>query len=152
MSKDVVVLSAARSAIGAFGGSLSTMEPAELAGIVMKEAIARSDVDPALIGNAVVGTVIPTDSRYGYVSRVASIQAGLPMDSVAMQVSRLCSSGLQGIVTAASYEYGNTFVIVSGLLNMLVALDDFRRPNCQRLERVARERVQCRERGHDHIA
>jgi acetyl-CoA C-acetyltransferase len=69
MRKDVVVLSAARSAIGAFGGSLSTMEPAELAGIVMKEIIARSAVNPALIGNAVVGTVIPTDSRYGYVAR-----------------------------------------------------------------------------------
>ncbi|PUA18572.1 acetyl-CoA C-acyltransferase family protein [Glaciimonas sp. PCH181] len=112
MSKEVVVLSAVRSAIGAFGGSLSTMEPAELAGTVMKEAIARSGVDPKLIGNAIVGTCIPTDSRYAYVSRVASIQAGLPMDSVAMQVSRLCSSGLQGIVTAAQnimlgdFDYG----------------------------------------------
>lgn len=112
MSKEVVVLSAVRSAIGAFGGSLSTMEPAELAGTVMKEAIARSGVDPQLIGNAIVGTCIPTDSRYAYVSRVASIQAGLPMDSVAMQVSRLCSSGLQGIVTAAQnimlgdFDYG----------------------------------------------
>lgn len=112
MSKDVVVLSAVRSAIGAFGGSLSTMEPAELAGIVMKEAIARSGVDANLIGNAVVGTCIPTDARYAYVSRVASIQAGLPMDSIAMQVSRLCSSGLQGIVTAAQnillgdFDYG----------------------------------------------
>ena len=94
MSREVVVLSAVRSAIGGFGGSLSTMEPAELAGLVMKEAIARSGVDAALIGNAVVGNCIPTDSRYAYVSRVAAIQAGLPMDSVAMQVSRLCSSGL----------------------------------------------------------
>ncbi|MBC7455409.1 MAG: acetyl-CoA C-acyltransferase family protein [Massilia sp.] len=101
MTREVVVLSAVRSAIGGFGGSLSTMEPAELAGLVMKEAIARSGVDAQLIGNAVVGNCIPTDSRYAYVSRVASIQAGLPMDSIAMQVSRLCSSGLQGIVTAA---------------------------------------------------
>ena len=112
MSKEVVVLSAARSAIGTFGGSLSNMEPAELAGLVMKEAIARSGVAPELIGNAVVGHCIPTDSRYAYVSRVAAIQAGLPMDSVAMQVSRLCSSGLQGIVTAAQnimlgdFDYG----------------------------------------------
>ena len=112
MTKEVVVLSAVRSAIGGFGGSLSTMEPAELAGIVMKEAIARSGVEAALIGNAVVGNCIPTDSRYAYVSRVASIQAGLPMNSVAMQVNRLCSSGLQGIVTAAQnimlgdFDYG----------------------------------------------
>jgi acetyl-CoA C-acetyltransferase len=101
MSKDVVVLSAVRSAIGTFGGALSTIEPPELAGMVMKEAITRSGVDADLIGNAVVGTCIPTDGRYAYVSRVASIQAGMPMDSIAMQVSRLCSSGLQGIVTAA---------------------------------------------------
>jgi acetyl-CoA C-acetyltransferase len=101
MSREVVVLSAVRSAIGTYGGSLSSMEPAELAGAVMKEAISRSGVEPAKIGNAVVGHCIPTDSRYAYVSRVASIQAGLPMDSIAMQVSRLCSSGLQGIVTAS---------------------------------------------------
>lgn len=101
MTQDVVVLSAVRSAVGTFGGSLATMEPSELAGIVMKEAIARAGVDPQLIGNAVVGNCIPTDARYAYVSRVASIQAGLPMDSIAMQVSRLCSSGLQGIVSAA---------------------------------------------------
>ena len=63
MSKEVVVLSAARSAIGAFGGSLSNMEPAELAGIVMKEAIVRSGVDPQPLGNAVDGNRIPTDSR-----------------------------------------------------------------------------------------
>ena len=112
MTKEVVVLSAARSAIGAFGGSLSNMEPSELAGLVMKGAIERSGVDPKLIGNAIVGNCIPTDSRYAYVSRVASIQAGLPMDSIAMQVSRLCSSGLQGIVTAAQnimlgdFDYG----------------------------------------------
>jgi acetyl-CoA C-acetyltransferase len=112
MSKDVVVLSAVRSAIGTFQGSLAAMEPAELAGAVMKEAIACSGVEAQLIGNAVVGTCIPTDSRYAYVSRVASIQAGMPMDSVAMQVSRLCSSGLQGIVTAAQnimlgdFDYG----------------------------------------------
>jgi acetyl-CoA C-acetyltransferase len=101
MSRDVVVLSAVRSAIGTFGGSLAWIEPCELAGIVMKESIARSSVDPKEINYVTVGTVIPTDSRFGYVSRVASIQAGLPMDSIAMQVSRLCSSGLQAIVTSA---------------------------------------------------
>jgi acetyl-CoA C-acetyltransferase len=90
-----------RSAIGTFGGSLANIEPSELAGTVMKEAVVRSGVDPKQINYVTVGNVIPTDSRYAYVSRVASIQAGLPMDSVAMQVSRLCSSGLQAIVTTA---------------------------------------------------
>jgi acetyl-CoA C-acetyltransferase len=102
MSKrDVVVLGAARSAIGTFGGSLADTEPAELAGIVMKEAVARSGVDPKSINYVTVGNCIPTESRYPYVARVASIQAGLPMDSVAMAVNRLCSSGLQGVVTTA---------------------------------------------------
>ena len=101
MSRDVVVLSAVRSAIGTFNGSLSSFEPSELGGIVMKEAVARSGVDPALINYITVGNTIPTDSRYGYVARVASIQAGLPMESVAMALNRLCSSGLQAIVTTA---------------------------------------------------
>ena len=101
MSRDVVVLSAVRSPIGAFGGALADMDPCDLASAVMKEAIARSNVDPAQINYVTVGTTMPVDSRYAYVSRVASIQAGLPMDSVAMQVSRLCASGLQGIVTTA---------------------------------------------------
>ncbi|WP_415883902.1 acetyl-CoA C-acyltransferase family protein [Neptuniibacter sp. QD72_48] len=101
MTKEVVVLSAVRSAIGAFGGSLSTMEPAELAGQVMKEAVNRSGADPEKINYVTVGNCIPTESRYAYVARVAAIQAGLPMESVAMSVNRLCSSGLQGIVTTA---------------------------------------------------
>jgi acetyl-CoA C-acetyltransferase len=99
--REVVVLSAVRSAIGTFGGSLANIEPCELAGTVMKEAVVRSGVDPKQINYVTVGNCIPTDSRYAYISRVASIQAGLPMDSVAMQVSRLCSSGLQAIVTSA---------------------------------------------------
>ncbi len=102
MSKrDVVVLGAARSAIGTFAGALADIEPAELAGTVMKEAVKRSGVDPKAINYVTVGNTIPTDSRFAYVARVASIQAGLPMDSVAMSVNRLCSSGLQGIVTTA---------------------------------------------------
>ncbi len=99
--RDVVVLGAARSAIGTFGGALADMEPAELAGLVMKEAVLRSGVDPKAINYVTVGNTIPTEKRFAYVARVASIQAGLPMDSVAMSVNRLCSSGLQGIVTTA---------------------------------------------------
>jgi acetyl-CoA C-acetyltransferase len=101
LSKSVVVLSAARSAVGTFGGSLADIDPPELAGTVMKAAVERSAVDPQRISHVTVGNVMPTDSRYAYVARVASIQAGLPMDSVAMGVNRLCSSGLQGIVTTA---------------------------------------------------
>ena len=112
MSRNVVVLSAVRSAVGTFGGSLSQMEPHELAGTVMKEAVVRSTVDPEQINYVTVGNCIPTDSRYAYVARVASIQAGLSMESVAMAVNRLCSSGLQAIVSTSQsimlgdYDYG----------------------------------------------
>ena len=101
MSRDVVVLSAARSAIGAFAGGLSHLEPQELGGIIMKAAVERSGVDPDRIGSVTVGNCIPTDARFAYVSRVCAIQAGLPMTSVAQTVNRLCSSALQGIVTTA---------------------------------------------------
>ena len=102
MSKrDVVVLGIARSAIGSFGGGLADIEPCELAGTVMKEAVTRSGVDPKAINYVTVGNTIPTESRFPYVARVASIQAGLSQESVAMALNRLCSSGLQAIVTTA---------------------------------------------------
>jgi acetyl-CoA C-acetyltransferase len=94
-------LGIARSAIGTFGGALADIEPCELAGTVMKEAVVRSGVDPKAINYVTVGNTIPTESRFPYVARVASIQAGLSTDSVAMAVNRLCSSGLQAIVTSA---------------------------------------------------
>jgi len=129
-NREVVVLSAVRSAIGTFGGSLADFEASELAGIVMKESVVRSGVDPQLINYVTVGNCMPTDSRYAYVSRVASIQAGLPMESVAMQVSRLCSSGLQGIVTTAQnimlgdadYGIGGGVEVMSKAAYMLPAL------------------------------
>jgi acetyl-CoA C-acetyltransferase len=99
--RDVVVLSAARSAIGTFNGALADIEPVDLAGQVMKAAVERAGVDPLKINHVTVGNVIPTESRFAYVARVAAIQAGLSKDSVAMAVNRLCSSGLQGIVTTA---------------------------------------------------
>ena len=89
------MLSAVRSAIGTFGGSLADIEPHELAGMVMKEAVKRSGVDPK-INYVTVGNCIPTERATPTSPRVASIQAGLPMESVAMAVNRLCSSGLQG--------------------------------------------------------
>ncbi len=115
MTREVVVLSAMRSPIGAFGGSLSSIEPAELAGTVMKEAVSRSNADPEKIHYVTVGNCIPTESRYPYVARVASIQAGLPMNSVAMAVNRLCASGLQAVVSSAQQiELGQCDYAVGG--------------------------------------
>jgi len=99
--REVVVLSAVRSAVGGFGGSLASLEPSELGGMVMKEAVARSHVDPEQINYTVVGNCIPAESRSPYVSRVASIQAGLPMSSVALTINRLCGSALQAVVSTS---------------------------------------------------
>jgi acetyl-CoA C-acetyltransferase len=90
-----------RSAVGGFGGSLKDMEPAELGGVVVKEAIARAGVDPKQVTFATVGNCIPTESRYPYVARVATIQGGMSMDSVAFAVNRLCGSAQQAIVNSA---------------------------------------------------
>lgn len=99
--REIVVLSAARSAVGAYGGSLKDLEPAELGALVIKETIARSGVDPKEISYAAVGNIMPTETRYPYVARVATIQGGLPMSSVAFAVNRLCGSAMQAVVSSA---------------------------------------------------
>ncbi|WP_126445870.1 acetyl-CoA C-acyltransferase family protein [Sulfuricystis multivorans] len=100
-SKEVVVLSAVRSAVGTFGGSLAGIEPAELGGLIVKAAIERAGVDPNQVSFAAVGNTIPTESRYPYVARVATIQGGMPMSSTAFAVNRLCGSAQQAIVNVA---------------------------------------------------
>lgn len=100
-NKEIVALSAVRSAVGAFGGSLSSLEPSELGGMVVKAAIERAGVDPKQVTFATVGNCIPTDSRYPYVSRVATIQGGMTMDSTVFAVNRLCGSAQQAIVSSA---------------------------------------------------
>jgi acetyl-CoA C-acetyltransferase len=100
-NKEVVALSAVRTAVGGFGGSLAGMEPAELGGLVVKEAIARAGVDPKQVTFATVGNCIPTESRYAYVARVATVQGGMSLDSVAFAVNRLCGSAQQAIVNSA---------------------------------------------------
>jgi acetyl-CoA C-acetyltransferase len=99
--REVVVLSAVRSAVGTFNGSLKDIEPAELGGLVVKEAIARAGVDAKQVTFATVGNCIPTEARYPYVARVATIQGGMSMDSVAFAVNRLCGSAQQAIVNCA---------------------------------------------------
>jgi acetyl-CoA C-acetyltransferase len=99
--REVVVLSAVRSAVGTFNGTLKDMEPAELGGLVIKEAIARAGVDAKQVTFATVGNCIPTEARYPYVARVATIQGGMGMDSVAFAVNRLCGSAQQAIVNSA---------------------------------------------------
>ena len=101
--RDVVILSGVRTAIGDYGGSLKDFPPSELGAKVIREAVARSKIDPASVGQVVFGNVIHTEPRDMYISRVAAVNAGLPHDTGAMTVNRLCGSGMQAIVSAAQY-------------------------------------------------
>lgn len=98
---DIYIVSGARTAIGSFGGGLASLRPAESGAIVIKEAIARAGIAPDKVQNVVIGTVVPTQPKDAYVSRVAAVNAGIPIEAPAMNVNRLCGSGLQAIVSAA---------------------------------------------------
>ena len=100
MSDDIVILSGARTAIGTFGGALAATPPTKLGSTVAAEAMARAGVDPAQIGHVVFGTVINTEPRDMYLSRVAAREAGVPDEVPAMNVNRLCGSGVQALVSA----------------------------------------------------
>ncbi len=98
---DIFIVSGARAAIGTFGGSLAGFRPAELGAIVMRAAIERAGLSGADVEAVVLGTVVPTQPKDMYASRVAAVTAGVPIDAPAMNVNRLCGSGLQAIVSAA---------------------------------------------------
>ncbi|MNF22423.1 Beta-ketothiolase BktB [compost metagenome] len=99
--QDVFVVAAARTAIGSFGGALKNVPLADLAGTVLKAALQRSGADPAAVGHVVMGNVIPTVPADAYLSRVAAMSAGIPKETSAFNVNRLCGSGLQAIICAA---------------------------------------------------
>jgi acetyl-CoA C-acetyltransferase len=103
---DVFLVSAVRTPIGAFGGALKNHKPGELAAHVTKAAIARAGVDSAAIGNFVLGNVIHTEPRDAYAARIAAIGAGIPQETPAHTVNRLCGSGLQAII-AARWQLGS---------------------------------------------
>ncbi|MFO1377348.1 MAG: acetyl-CoA C-acyltransferase family protein [Steroidobacteraceae bacterium] len=99
--QDIYVVGAARTAIGSFGGGLKDVPLAQLGTTVIKAAVGRAGVDAARIDHVVMGNVIPTEPRDAYLSRVAAMGAGIPQETPAFNVNRLCGSGLQAIVSAA---------------------------------------------------
>ena len=112
---EVYVVSGVRTAIGSFGGSLKEIPPSELASRVTAEAVRRASVAPADIGHVVFGQVVQTEPRDMYVSRVAAVDAGIPVETPALTVNRLCGSGLQAVVSAAqSIKLGDCDVAVAG--------------------------------------
>jgi acetyl-CoA C-acetyltransferase len=113
--REVVVLSGVRTAVGKYGGSLKDMPPADLGAAVVREAVSRSGVEPAEVGHTVFGNVIHTETRDMYLSRVASVNGGLPVETPAFTLNRLCGSGLQAIVSAAQLVMlGDTDVALAG--------------------------------------
>ncbi len=113
--REVVILSGVRTAIGDYGGSLKDLPPTELAAKVVKEALSRAKVDPKDVGQCVFGNVIHTEAKDMYLSRVACVNGGLPHDTGALTLNRLCGSGLQAIVSASQYILlGDTEAAVAG--------------------------------------
>ena len=113
--REIVVLSGVRTAIGDYGSALKDIPPSELAAQVIREAVKRAGVDPKQVGALALGNVIHTEAKDMYISRVAALKAGLPQESTALTVNRLCGSGLQAIVSAAQMiTLGDADIAVGG--------------------------------------
>lgn len=113
--REIFIVGAARTAIGTYGGTLKDTPMSELATTVVKAALARSELDPAAVGHVVMGNVIPTGPQDAYLSRIAAIDAGIPQETPAFNVNRLCGSGLQAIISAAqAILLGDTDIAIGG--------------------------------------
>ena len=115
MSREVVVVSAVRTAIGTFGGALKNVAPTELAAQVVRESLKRASVSGEDVGHVVFGHVVNTEPKDMYLSRVAAINGGCSQGTPAFNVNRLCGSGLQAIVSAAqAILLGDTDIAIAG--------------------------------------
>jgi acetyl-CoA C-acetyltransferase len=115
MKREVVVVSGVRTAIGTFGGALKDVPPTQLGATVTREALARAKVEGKDVGHVVFGHVINTEPRDMYLARVAAVEGGIPHDTPALTVNRLCGSGLQAVVSAAqSILLGDAEIAVAG--------------------------------------
>ena len=113
--REVVILSGVRTAIGDYGGALKQIAAVDLAARVVREAVMRAHIDPQEVGHLVFGNVIHGEPRDMYLARVASINGGLPQHTSALNVNRLCGSGLQAIISASQHILlGDTEVAVAG--------------------------------------
>jgi acetyl-CoA C-acetyltransferase len=115
MSREVVVVSGVRTAIGTFGGSLKDTPPTELGALVVRESLARAHVEGKDVGHVVFGHVVNTEPKDMYLSRVAAINGGCSEGTPAFNVNRLCGSGLQAIINASqSILLGDTDIAIGG--------------------------------------
>ena len=115
MTREVVVVSGVRTAIGTFGGSLKDTPPTELAALVVRESLARAGVEGKDVGHVVFGHVVNTEPKDMYLSRVAAVNGGCAEGTPAFNVNRLCGSGLQAIISASqSILLGDTDIAIGG--------------------------------------
>lgn len=115
MTREVVVVSGVRTAIGTFGGSLKDLAPTDLGALVVREALARANVSGDDVGHVVFGNVIQTEPKDMYLGRVAAVNGGVSINAPALTVNRLCGSGLQAIVSAAqTILLGDADVAIGG--------------------------------------
>ncbi len=115
LGNEVVVLDGIRTAIGDYGGSLKSKSACELGAIAVRGVLDRTGIDPASVGHCVIGNVLHSDKRDMYISRYAAIEGGLPIETPALTVNRLCGSGLQAIVNAAQIvQLGDADTVIAG--------------------------------------
>jgi acetyl-CoA C-acetyltransferase len=114
-NREVFVVSGVRTAIGDYGGALKEHAATKLGAVAIKEAVARAKLEPARVGHVVMGSVIHGEAKDMYLSRVAALEAGIPVGTPCLTVNRLCGSGLQAIVSAAQHlMIGDCDVAVAG--------------------------------------
>jgi acetyl-CoA C-acetyltransferase len=114
-TKEVVILSGARTAIGTFGGSLQSVPPTKLATLCAQEAIKRASIAPEEVEHSFFGNVIHTEPRDMYMARVAAVEAGVPPEAPALTVNRLCASGLEAIISATrAIQLGDAKIALAG--------------------------------------
>jgi acetyl-CoA C-acetyltransferase len=114
-NREVVVVAGTRTAIGDYGGALKEMPATKLGATAIREAVARAKIEPARVGHVVMGSVIHGEAKDMYLSRVAALEAGIPVGTPCLTVNRLCGSGLQAIVSASQHiMLGDCDVAVAG--------------------------------------
>jgi len=116
---DIVIASAARTAVGKFGGSLATISAPELGAIAIKCALERANVKPEQVSDVLMGNVLAAGLGQNP-ARQASIKAGIPVEVPAMTINRVCGSGLQAVMTGANAIIAgdNEIVVAGGQENM----------------------------------
>lgn len=112
--EDIVIVSAARTAVGKFGGSLAKIPATELGAIVIKEALARARIDPAQVGEVIMGQVLAAGAGQNP-ARQALLKAGLPKEVPGLTINAVCGSGLKAVMLAAqAVAWGDAEIVVAG--------------------------------------